>query len=326
MTALLAGLVVLADWCSNDRTGHTKAIRAQYERPDGFSSCAIVGSSGLLLQQRLGATIDEYDLVMRTNLSPVGGFEEVVGSKTTVRVMNTEASETYLLERACPSLQGRADNPEGPDDPCPAYSIHLNSNKEAALREQIVGACDDTLVTGRAQIPASDRVVRHFSKRTGGHVMTGAWGIALAMHLCPNGIDAYGYTHAGVATLSVGSQYHCVAAVPEPHTAAGSQCAGMDRRVHRSTRRAVCVLHRLRLQWLARGHRLALGGRTGPHRARRAAARVPAAQGPPRRVRARAGVCVPRRAPADRPRRGQPPPRLWAPRVRTPSRTPSGLP
>ena len=51
-------------------------------------------------------------------------------------------TETYLLERACPWLN----NSYG--DPCPAYTIHLNSNKEAALREQIVGAAPSPAAGG----------------------------------------------------------------------------------------------------------------------------------------------------------------------------------
>ena len=195
-----------SQWCEKPPSGHTKAIRAKFGRPNGFASCAIVGSSGLLLESRLGAVIDEHEFVMRTNLAPVGGFEEIVGSKTTLRVMNSEAIDTFLLERACPKLRKN----DHDSSFCPHYAVHINSDNEGPLRSAFWSACRKTPgFTGRNEVPLSDAVVRHFASRTGGNVMTGAWGIALAFHLCPNGINAYGYTHAGTASLSKGAPYHC---------------------------------------------------------------------------------------------------------------------
>ena len=47
---------------SDDRS---VALRASFGRPDGYSSCAIVGSSGLMLRSRLGAEIDAHEFVVR---------------------------------------------------------------------------------------------------------------------------------------------------------------------------------------------------------------------------------------------------------------------
>ncbi len=49
---------------------------------------AIVGSSSLLLDKNYGKTIDEFDEVVRFNRAPTAGWEENVGSKTTLRVAN----------------------------------------------------------------------------------------------------------------------------------------------------------------------------------------------------------------------------------------------
>ena len=46
-----------------------RSIRLTMGAEHGFASCAIVGSSGLLLRTRLGAEIDAHDFVMRTNLA-----------------------------------------------------------------------------------------------------------------------------------------------------------------------------------------------------------------------------------------------------------------
>eukprot|EP00873_Tetraselmis_striata_P001716 jgi/Tetstr1/421980/TSEL_001226.t1 len=50
-----------------------------------YRKCAVVGSSGLLLYYASGAAIDEHDAVVRFNAATTQGFEDFVGSKTTVR-------------------------------------------------------------------------------------------------------------------------------------------------------------------------------------------------------------------------------------------------
>ena len=49
---------------------------------------AIVGSSSSLLNQNLGELIDGFDEVVRFNRAPTDGWENNVGSKTTLRVAN----------------------------------------------------------------------------------------------------------------------------------------------------------------------------------------------------------------------------------------------
>ncbi|MDG1950357.1 MAG: glycosyltransferase family 29 protein [bacterium] len=49
---------------------------------------AIIGSSSNVLDRDFGKMIDQYDEVIRFNRAPVEGYEEHVGSKTTVRVVN----------------------------------------------------------------------------------------------------------------------------------------------------------------------------------------------------------------------------------------------
>jgi|TARA_R110000824_G_scaffold49483_8_gene138798 hypothetical protein len=58
--------------------------------PDLFLSnnLAIVGSSGNLLSNNHGEKIDEFDEVIRFNRAPTYGYENKVGSKTTLRVIN----------------------------------------------------------------------------------------------------------------------------------------------------------------------------------------------------------------------------------------------
>uniref|UniRef100_A0A182RJH7 Beta-galactoside alpha-2,6-sialyltransferase 1 n=1 Tax=Anopheles funestus TaxID=62324 RepID=A0A182RJH7_ANOFN len=53
-------------------------------------SCVIVASAGSLKRSQLGSFIDEHDIVMRFNHAPTEGFEADVGSKTTIRVVNSQ--------------------------------------------------------------------------------------------------------------------------------------------------------------------------------------------------------------------------------------------
>eukprot|EP00873_Tetraselmis_striata_P039331 jgi/Tetstr1/459595/TSEL_004958.t1 len=53
-----------------------------------YESCAVVGSSGVLLLEDKGAEIDSHEFVMRFNGAPTKGLERFVGSKTTVRIVN----------------------------------------------------------------------------------------------------------------------------------------------------------------------------------------------------------------------------------------------
>lgn len=50
-------------------------------------ACAVVSSSGQLVNSSAGKYIDSYPCVIRMNSAPTSGFEKDVGGRTTVRVM-----------------------------------------------------------------------------------------------------------------------------------------------------------------------------------------------------------------------------------------------
>ncbi|XP_038069866.1 alpha-N-acetyl-neuraminyl-2,3-beta-galactosyl-1,3-N-acetyl-galactosaminide alpha-2,6-sialyltransferase-like [Patiria miniata] len=52
------------------------------------SSCAVVSSSGTLLGQGAGQEIDRHSCVIRMNMAPVEGYQNDVGERTSLRVMN----------------------------------------------------------------------------------------------------------------------------------------------------------------------------------------------------------------------------------------------
>ncbi|XP_023237506.1 beta-galactoside alpha-2,6-sialyltransferase 2-like [Centruroides sculpturatus] len=55
-----------------------------------FQTCAIVSSAGSMYKSKLGKEIDAHDAVLRFNSAPTEGFEDDVGTKTTIRILNSQ--------------------------------------------------------------------------------------------------------------------------------------------------------------------------------------------------------------------------------------------
>uniref|UniRef100_A0A674GY00 CMP-N-acetylneuraminate-beta-galactosamide-alpha-2,3-sialyltransferase 4 n=2 Tax=Taeniopygia guttata TaxID=59729 RepID=A0A674GY00_TAEGU len=68
-----------------------------YSLPESIQSlkcrrCAVVGNGHRLRNSSMGDTIDTYDVVIRLNNAPVHGYEQDVGSKTTMRLFYPESA------------------------------------------------------------------------------------------------------------------------------------------------------------------------------------------------------------------------------------------
>lgn len=61
-----------------------------------FRKCAVVSNSGVLRQHRHGDAIDIADVVFRFNDAPLKGWEKLVGSKESIRLVNNQFPERVL--------------------------------------------------------------------------------------------------------------------------------------------------------------------------------------------------------------------------------------
>lgn len=62
------------------------------------NTCALVSSSGMLLDSNAGSQIDSADCVFRLNSAPTLDFEEDVGTKTTVRVLSVTGFKPLITD------------------------------------------------------------------------------------------------------------------------------------------------------------------------------------------------------------------------------------
>ena len=63
------------------------------------SDVAIVGSSGALRRNPRGSEIDSHDYVVRFNRAPTESYEELVGSRTDLRVTNNHVFNNNVLDK-----------------------------------------------------------------------------------------------------------------------------------------------------------------------------------------------------------------------------------
>lgn len=153
--------------------------------------CVVVGSSGIMSQHDYGQEIDEAETVFRFNDAPTEGFERHVGSKESIRVVNSKLVREFIENAGGDSLDGKTKLHQmkpGPDyflkDATLAPSaakigpqLHLYAVPDSLLEFSVLKFIQDTY-GGVLQTPE-------------GALTTGALGMVAALRLCDE-VHAYG--------------------------------------------------------------------------------------------------------------------------------------
>jgi hypothetical protein len=193
-----------------------------------FNSCAVVGSSGALRLDRFGPEIDEHDVIIRFNSAPVTGYEPIVGSRTTLRLMNSQALGARLSR--CHAAWNNCEPHHGC---CPKELIIMNSGYPA------ISSCFQRACRGQG-LSARHRLITHpmflaAPSKKGTSMLSGIFGLALATALCDGRVDAYGFTsNASQASLAAAGYHYydkCKPAENDPvtHTAMHFEAGWLQR-------------------------------------------------------------------------------------------------
>ena len=85
-----------------EKHGHSFVLATNPDIPFDLTlkcnTCALVSSSGMLLDSNAGSQIDSADCVFRLNSAPTLGYEKDVGSKTTVRVVSISGLKSLIRD------------------------------------------------------------------------------------------------------------------------------------------------------------------------------------------------------------------------------------
>eukprot|EP00959_Pyramimonas_sp_CCMP1952_P263929 5519285-Pyramimonas_sp.AAC.1 len=144
-----------------------------------YETCAIVGSSGILLNYEDGAEIDEHDMVFRFNSAPTKGYEKHVGKKTTFRITNTQN-----------------------------WGFHESEKENLVIHFRAASSVKGLFWNGHQKTPwrlyAFDPdVVEYIAFGLDFMATSGLYGILLAMHRCAR-VDLYGFQ----VSTEHGTLYH----------------------------------------------------------------------------------------------------------------------
>ncbi|XP_018610423.1 alpha-N-acetyl-neuraminyl-2,3-beta-galactosyl-1,3-N-acetyl-galactosaminide alpha-2,6-sialyltransferase isoform X2 [Scleropages formosus] len=157
--------------------------------------CALVSSSGQMLNAGLGKEIDKADFVIRMNNAPTQGFERDVGNKTSLRVVS-HTTVPWLLKNEIHYFQQSAstiyviwgpENKMRQDGKGPIFNALMKVAKKYpnvklyAVTRKKIQDCDNIFQneTGKNRM------------QSGAFLSTGFFTMILAMDICDN-IQVYG--------------------------------------------------------------------------------------------------------------------------------------
>lgn len=193
--------IIILSTASGSSIDNGELVRRAY---GAHKTCAIVGSSGLLLNHEHGKAIDAHDFVIRANNAPTKGFEKHVGAKTSLMTMN---AVTYRKGPICPPANvSMLKNGRIPPDICKRgnslrtlFDLGYDDRYFAELRRlgSVLNPRVGTVMMEEGFISGDSR----FFYRAR---MSGLWMLTIASYVCDS-VSIYGVT----TTLSASSgPYH----------------------------------------------------------------------------------------------------------------------
>ena len=141
---------------------------------------AIVGSSGILLNHKLGDEINGHDFIVRFNAAPTDGFEKFVGNRTDFRCMNTHTyagtTDRGRFTKYDHNFLDRLEN-----QTIITHNKNLTKSKKIRDNNTVVEISRNFFnkVTNMGNCPEAS---------------TGMWGVYIFTHFT-NKINLYGFTH-----------------------------------------------------------------------------------------------------------------------------------
>eukprot|EP00899_Mesostigma_viride_P016272 jgi/Mesvir1/24646/Mv21952-RA.1 len=157
------------------------------------TTCAVVGNSGILLTGSKGPEIDAHDLIIRFNGAPTKGLEGQVGSRTDIRIVNSNWLDFRESAREMVLTHMR-----GPGA-LESYIFRMTQKAHKSDKFYLLSPEFVTYLGGMA-FNMSKAIERDHPEvegfQGGDYTPTGGWtGIMLAMHICGK-VDLYGF-HVG---------------------------------------------------------------------------------------------------------------------------------
>lgn len=184
-----------------ERTATAAALAGRGLSLPASPTCAVVGSSDILRLVPRGAEIDGHALVWRLNNAPTRGWEEQVGRRTSLRLVNHVPIEKWLLRaRNRSALRRTVDGAEYEELLCAPAALERACLVSLQGRGQGFGAKLEAYRDAHAPhrlVVMSEALLRYGGRCStelrGNAPSSGLFAVLLALAVCAPPVDLYGF-------------------------------------------------------------------------------------------------------------------------------------
>ncbi|XP_069465209.1 alpha-N-acetyl-neuraminyl-2,3-beta-galactosyl-1,3-N-acetyl-galactosaminide alpha-2,6-sialyltransferase [Ambystoma mexicanum] len=174
--------------------GYTRVSDGQVLSRPRCQRCSVVSSSGQMLGSRKGQEIDSAECVLRMNQAPTQGFEEDVGSRSTVRVVS-HTSVPLLVRNSSYFFQQSSDTMYIIWGPQKVLNPEKGVVYRTLLKVQEMYPKTQVYTLTEAMMAHCDLIFKNETgkdrMKSGSFLSTGWFTMILAMEMCEN-ISVYG--------------------------------------------------------------------------------------------------------------------------------------